>query len=327
VRRLAELLLRSGPRDAAAPAPAAGAPMRPADARRILDPSIVSRLGPLDLRARLVVEGFISGLHKSPFHGFSVEFVEHRPYMPGDPLRSVDWKVYAKSDRFYVKQYEDETNLRAYLVLDHSASMGYRSDAAPVSKLEYARTLVAALAYLLLSQQDAVGLLAFAESVGRYVPPRATRSHLQALLRELAPLAPGGRTALGATLHDLAERVRRRGLVILFSDLMAPPEEVLSGLKHFRHRGHEVIVFHLLDPQEWSFRFREAATFVDSETAEEVALEPWQVQARYQEALREWVGRYQRECGQQRIDYVRLTTDQPYDAALLRYLEKRRRLH
>jgi uncharacterized protein (DUF58 family) len=254
--------------------------------------------------------------------------VEHRPYLPGDPLRSVDWKVYAKSDRFYVKQYEDETNLRAYLVLDHSASMGYRSEAAPVTKLEYARTLAAALAYLLLGQQDAVGLLAFADKgIERFVPPRATRSHLQALLRELAPLDPSGGTSLGVTLHDLAERARRRGLVMLFSDLMATPEDVLSGLKHFRHRGHEVIVFHILDPEEWSFRFREAATFVDSETQEEVVLEPWQVQARYKEALRAWVSRYQRECGQRRIDYVRLTTDEPYDTALLRYLEKRRRLH
>ena len=296
-------------------------------ARRYLDPAVVSTLSSLDLKARLVVEGFISGLHKSPYHGFSVEFVEHRPYMPGDPLRNVDWKVYAKSDRFYVKQYEDETNLRAYLVLDRSASMGYRSAEAKVSKLEYAQMLAAAIAYLLLGQQDAAGFLSFAESVDGFVPPRATKGHLETILREIDRAKPGGRTALGATLHDLAERMKRRGLVILFSDLMADPAEVLSGLKHFRHGRHEVIVFHVLDPAEWAFGFRESATFVDLETGEEIALEPWQVQARYRDALREWVGRYQRECGQQRMDYVRLLTDVPYDVALLRYLEKRRRLY
>jgi len=298
----------------------------PSLSRRYLDPGVVSRLGSLDLRARLVVEGFISGLHKSPFHGFSVEFVEHRPYMPGDPLRNVDWKVYAKSDRFYVKQYEDETNLRAYLLLDHSASMGFRSKEASVSKFEYARTLAAALAYLLLGQQDAVGLLTFADTVGAFVPPRGTRSHLEALLREIDRVRPTGKTALGATLHALAERARRRGLVVLFSDLMADPSEVLSGIRHFRHRRHEVILFHLLDPAEWSFDFKDASTFVDVETGEEVSLEPWQFHTTYRKAVRSWSERYQRECGEQHVDYVRLTTDLPYDVALLRYLEKRRRL-
>jgi len=295
--------------------------------RRYLDPAVVSRLSTLDLKARLVVEGFISGLHKSPFHGFSVEFVEHRPYMPGDPLRNVDWKVYAKSDRFYVKQYEDETNLRAHLILDHSASMAFRSPTAALSKFEYSQMLAAALAYLLLGQQDAVGLLTFAETIDTYVPPRGTSGHLQTLLREIDRARPAGKTALGATLHSLAERVKRRGLVCLFSDLMADAGEVLSGLKHFRHRNHEVIVFHVLDPAEWAFDFREPATFVDSETGEEVALEPWQFQSSYRRELAAWVERYQRECGQQQVDYVRLLTDTPFDVALLRYLEKRRRLH
>ena len=299
----------------------------PSLSRRYLDPGIVSRLGSLDLKARLVVEGFISGLHKSPFHGFSVEFVEHRPYMPGDPLRNVDWKVYAKSDRFYVKQYEDETNLRAYLLLDHSASMGFRSKDATVSKFEYAQTLAAALSYLLLGQQDAVGLLPFAGEVGAFVPPRGTRSHLEVLLREIDTLRPAGKTALGPTLHSLAERARRRGLVVLFSDLMADPTDVLGGIRHFRHRRHEVIVFHLLDPAEWSFDFKDASTFVDVETGEEVSLEPWQFHTTYRKAVRSWSERYQRECGEQQVDYVRLTTDTPYDVALLRYLEKRRRLY
>lgn len=295
--------------------------------RRFLDPQVVSRLGRLDLKARLMVEGFISGLHKSPFHGFSVEFVEHRQYMPGDPLRSVDWKVYAKSDRFYVKQYEDETNLRAHLVIDHSASMAWASRPGAVTKLEYARSLAAALTYLMLHQQDAVGLLTFAEKIETFVPARARRSHLEVVLRELARIAPGGRTALAESLHHLAERVRRRGLIILFSDLMAPPDQVLSGLAHFRHLQHEVLVFHVLDPAERSFDFAEPATFVDQETGEEVALEPWEVQGTYRSRMDAWLDRYRRECRRSQIDYVPLDTSTPYDQALFAYLEKRRRLH
>jgi uncharacterized protein (DUF58 family) len=295
--------------------------------RRVLDPQVVSRLGRLDLKARLVVEGFISGLHKSPFHGFSVEFIEHRQYMPGDPLKSVDWKVYAKSDRFYVKQYEDETNLRAHLVVDHSASMAWASRPGAVTKLEYARALAAALAYLMLHQQDAVGLLTFAEKIETFVPARARRSHLDVILRELDRMVPGGKTALGESLHHLAERVRMRGLVILFSDLMAPPESVLSGLAHFRHRHNEVLVFHILDPAERAFDFSEPATFVDQETGEEVALEPWEVRGNYKERMAAWLERYRSECRRTQIDYVPLDTSTPYDEALFAYLEKRRRLH
>jgi len=296
-------------------------------ARGGLDPRLVSRLGRLDLVARLVVEGFISGLHKSPFHGFSVEFVEHRQYMPGDPLRSVDWKVLAKSDRVYVKQYEDETNLRAHLVVDHSASMDWSSTPGGVTKLEYARTLAAALAYLMLGQQDAVGLLTFAEKIGTYIPARARRSHLDVLLTELDRLKPGGKTALADSLHHLAERIRQRGLVILFSDLMAPPDAVLKGLAHFRHRRHEVIVFHVLDPAERAFDFSEPGTFIDRETGEEVALEPWEVRGSYREKVGAWIERYRSECRRALVDYVPLDTATPYDQALFAYLEKRRRLH
>jgi uncharacterized protein (DUF58 family) len=302
--------------------------MAPASlSRRFLDPQMVSRLGRLDLKARLMVEGFISGLHKSPFHGFSVEFVEHRQYMPGDSLRSVDWKVYARSDRFYVKQFEDESNLRAHLVVDHSASMAWASRPGAVTKLEYARSLAAALTYLMLHQQDAVCLLTFAEKIESFIPARARRSHLEVVLRELDRMAPGGRTALAESLHHLAERIRRRGLVILFSDLMASPDAVLSGLAHFRHRQHEVLVFHILDPAERTFDFGEPATFVDQETGEEVALEPWEVQGTYRKRMDAWLDRYRMECRRAQIDYVALDTSTPYDQALFAYLEKRRRLH
>lgn len=305
-------------------APAHGDPTR--GARQALDPAIVARLAHLDVRARLVVEGFIAGMHRSPFHGFSVEFAEHRPYMPGDPLKNLDWKVWARSDRFLVKQYTEETNLRCHLLLDLSGSMGFKSARASMSKLEYARSLSAALAYLMLQQQDAVGALLFAERPLRYVPARAVRSHLDVILKALGALEPQGRTRLGPVLHELAERVKRRGLVILFSDLMDHPDEVLKGLQHFRHRHHEVIVFHILDPNEIEFPYTDTATFVDLETGDRLTTEPWEIARRYREKLEAWTGHYRRQCREQRIDYVPIDTRTPFDQALLKYLEKRVRL-
>ncbi|MCC6649554.1 MAG: DUF58 domain-containing protein [Candidatus Eisenbacteria bacterium] len=294
-----------------------------AEAKRYLDPAVVARLSHLDVRARLVVEGFISGMHRSPFHGFSVEFAEHRPYMPGDPLKNLDWKVLAKSDRYLVKQYTEETNLRCHLLLDLSGSMGFQSPRASLSKLEYGRSLAAALAYLMLRQQDAVGAMMFADAPLQYVPARSVRSHLDVLLATLSTGAPQGRTRLGPALHELAERIKRRGLVVLISDLMDKPEEVLSGLQHFRHRHHEVIVFHVLDPDELEFPYHDTATFVDMESGERVTTEPWEIGARYRERLEAWQARYRRACREQRVDYVPLDTRTPFDRALLAYLEKR----
>lgn len=298
----------------------------PADARRWLDPAVVARLAHLDVRARLVVEGFVAGMHRSPFHGFSVEFAEHRPYMPGDPLKNLDWKVWARSDRYLIKQYTEETNLRAHLLLDLSGSMGFASPRASVSKLEYARSLAAALAYLMLGQQDAVGALTFADTALQYVPARATRSHLDVLLKTLGGGQPQGRTRLGPALHELAERIKRRGLVVLLSDLMDKPEEVLNGLQHFRHRHHEVIVFHVLDPDEIEFPYSDTSTFVDMETGTRLTTEPWEIARRYREKLEAWRAHYARTCRENRVDYVPLDTRTPYDRALLAYLEKRARL-
>ncbi len=297
-----------------------------ADARRYLDPAVVARLSHLDVRARLVVEGFVAGMHRSPFHGFSVEFAEHRPYMPGDPLKNLDWKVWARSDRYLIKQYTEETNLRAHLLLDLSGSMGFASPRASVSKLEYARSLAAALAYLMLGQQDAVGALTFADAALQYVPARATRSHLDVLLKTLGGGQPQGRTKLGPALHELAERIKRRGLVVLLSDLMDRPEEVLNGLQHFRHRHHEVIVFHVLDPDEIEFPYTDTSTFVDLETGQRITTEPWEIAKRYREKLDAWRSHYARTCREQRVDYVPLDTRTPFDRALLAYLEKRARL-
>ncbi len=293
------------------------------EGRSYLDPSVVARLSHLDVRARLVVEGFIAGMHRSPFHGFSVEFAEHRPYMPGDPLKNLDWKVLAKSDRYLVKQYTEETNLRAHLLLDLSGSMGFRSERASLSKLEYARSLAAALAYLMLGQQDAVGVMLFGDHPQSYVPPRSVRSHLDVVLKTLAQGAAGGPTKLGPALHELAERIKSRGLIVLFSDLHDTPAEVLSGLQHFRHRNHEVIVFHILDPDEIEFPYTDASTFVDMETGAQLTTEPWEIAPRYREQLEAWRSKYSRSCREQRIDYVPLDTRTPFDRALLAYLEKR----
>lgn len=292
-----------------------------------LDPLLVSKLQRLDLVARLVVEGFLTGLHRSPYHGFSVEFAEHRPYMPGDPLRFVDWKVYGKRDRYYVKKYEEETNLRSHLVLDASASMGFKSDRAVFSKFDYAVHLAAALTYLMLHQQDSVGLLTFADRILSLIPPRSAPSHLRVLLRELDHSEVQGTTEIGNSLSRLAERVRRRGLIVLFSDLMDDPATVLTGLKHFRHRKHEVIVFHILDPAEADFPYKEEAVFVDMETSERLTTIPWEITEEYQSRMKEWQNTIKRTCAEHHIDYVELQTSTSFDRALLSYLEKRKKLH
>ena len=294
--------------------------------QRFLDPAVVARLGHLDVRARAVVEGFISGMHRSPFHGFSVEFAEHRPYLPGDPLKNIDWKVWGRSDRYLVKQYTEETNLRCHLLIDLSGSMAFRSSRAAMSKIEYAQSISAALAYLMIHQQDAVGALLFADHPVAYVPPRAVRSHLDVLLKTFGAHAPAGKTRLGPALHELAERIKRRGLVILCSDLMDKPEEVLSGLQHFRHRGHEVVVLHILDPDEIEFPYTDTATFVDMESGERLTTEPWEIARRYREKLEAWTDFYRRNCRERLIDYVQIDTRTPFDRALLAYLEKRARL-
>jgi len=319
-------MTRSMPRAGSGTQPDRGIARGSGEGRAYLDPAVVARLSHLDVRARLVVEGFISGLHRSPFHGFSVEFAEHRPYMPGDPLKNLDWKVWARSDRYLVKQYTEETNLRCHLLVDLSGSMGFRSERAVMSKLEYAQSLSAALAYLMLHQQDAVGAMLFAERPVSFVPARAVRSHFDVLMKTFGGAAPQGRTRLGPALHELAERIKRRGLVVLCSDLMDKPSEILSGLQHFRHRHHEVIVFHILDPDETEFPYTDTSTFVDMESGERLTTEPWEIAKRYRERLEAWSDHYRRACRERLVDYVRLDTRTPFDRALLAYLEKRARL-
>lgn len=291
---------------------------------RLLDPHFVSKLARLDLTARLVVEGFLTGLHRSPYHGFSVEFAEHRQYMPGDPLRHLDWKVLAKSDRKYIKQYEEETNLRAMLLVDTSASMGYGSHG--ITKLDYSRQLGAALAYLMLRQNDAVGMFAFASGQGEQIPPRSTMGHMRPLLLLLERLTPGGTTNFAASLHSLAERMTQRGLVVILSDLLDEPDRIEQAIHHFRHRKHEVLVFHVLDPQEVSFNFEREAVYVDMESGERVTTRPQELRSDYRARVGEWRDRIRQYCIEKNAGYVPLTTDQPYDRALLEYLSKRARL-
>jgi uncharacterized protein (DUF58 family) len=279
----------------------------------------------MELRARLVVEGFITGLHKSPYHGFSVEFAEHRQYMPGDEIRRIDWKVLGRTDRYYIKQFEEETNLKSYLVLDTSRSMHFQSEG-NITKLQYASYLAAALAYLMMRQQDAVGLLTYDEVLQKYLPPHSTKVYLQSILRELEQLQAANATGTGRALNMAAERLNRRGLVMIFSDLFDDPDEVIGALKHFRYNQHEVILFHILDPRERSFDFGRDAIFRDLETSEELMTQPYQIQRSYQEAMRDFIARYKKVCREQRIDYVLLDTATPFDKALFEYLNKRRKI-
>jgi len=293
-------------------------------AAKYLDPAILSRLEGLALRARLVVEGYVSGVHRSPFHGFSIEFAEHREYTPGDDLRYLDWKVLARSDRYCLKQFEEETNLVCNLLLDTSQSMTYQSRQAPMSKLEYAKCAAASLAYLVLHQQDSVGLVTFDREVRALVRPSSNPSHLKELLHVME-CAPGGRkTAAGPIFHDLAERFKKRGIVIIFSDLLDNVDSILAGLKHFRHRRHEVVLFHVLDPAEVDFPFDQMMLFRGLEGLPELLAEPRALRRAYLDEFQKFTHRLKQGCRQQRIDYVLVRTDQSLEVVLSSYLASRR---
>jgi uncharacterized protein (DUF58 family) len=290
---------------------------------RYLDPAVIARLGSLDLKARAIVEGFLSGLHRSPFKGFSVEFAEYRQYFPGDDLSTLDWKVYAKTDRHFVKKYEEETNLDCHILLDVSASMGYASRG--LTKLEYGSYLAAALSYLMNRQRDAVGLIAFDDRIRQMLPASARPGHLTSILVTLERLELGAQTDVAKPLRDLAEAIHKRGLVVLISDLLDDIDRVIDGLKHFRYRGTEVIVFHVLDPAELAFPFEKAARFRDMETKDEVLAVPGDVRKQYLEAVNDLIDRYKRELRASGIDYTLLDTSVPLENGLMSYLFTRKR--
>ncbi len=292
---------------------------------RFLDPAALARVKNLSLVARGVVEGFISGLHSSPYKGFSVEFAEHRKYTAGDNPRHLDWRILGRTDRLYIKQYEDETNLRVQILLDMSGSMGFGVPPA-LTKFEYASYLTAVLTYLMMRQQDAVGLTAFDTEVRLEMPARSSPRHFDEMMNHLEAIRTGRTTNLGATLHRLADRFKRRCLIVLVSDLYDDPEAVDRALHHFHHKRHEVIVFQVLDHTEIEFPFRETASFVDMETGERLQVDPAYARADYRRQVEEFLDRYRRICADCQFDYVLADTSVPFDYMLSRYLEKRGRL-
>jgi uncharacterized protein (DUF58 family) len=291
---------------------------------RFLDPAVIARLGTLELKARTIVEGFLSGLHRSPFKGFSVEFAEYRQYLPGDDLSSIDWKVYARSDRYYVKKFEEETNLDCYILLDLSKSMGYGRSEGP-TKLAYAQMLAASLAYLMNRQRDAVSLTTFDESIITMLPPSARPGHLRALLVTLDRAQLGTRTDVSKPLHTLADMIAKRGMVVLISDLLDDHERVADGLRHFRFRGTDVVVFHVMDPDELTFPFERASKFRDIEAGDELMAVPSLVRGSYLEELERVLDFYRRELGSIGIDYRLVSTSEPLEFALMSYLSNRSR--
>ena len=294
-----------------------------ARARQFLDPAVIARLGTLELKAKTIVEGFLSGLHRSPFKGFSVEFAEYRQYIHGDDLSTIDWKVFARSDRYYVKKFEEETNLDCHLLVDVSGSMGYGSRG--MTKFEYAACLAASLGYLMNRQRDAVGLMAFDDRIVSALPARTRPGHLRNLLVTLDRLTLGRQTNVSKPLHQLAESLTKRGMVVLISDLLDDPEAVVRGLKHFQYRGSDVLVFHVLDPDELEFPFDRATRFEDLETDEEVMAVPGVVRAHYLKEIGALIERYRRELGGAGIDYHLVNTKEPLELALLKYLSTRAR--
>jgi uncharacterized protein (DUF58 family) len=288
-----------------------------------LDPRVLNKVGRLELRARLVVEGFVTGMHKSPHRGFSVEFAQHREYVQGDDLRHLDWKIFGKADRFVIKQYEEETNLRAHLFLDQSESMNYAHDGG-MSKFDYAATACASLAYLIQQQADAVGLTLFDDKVARQVPPSNTRAGLGNLFAALEQAkVRQQQTKVGAVLHELAGQLKQRGMVLVFSDLFDQPEQVLKGLREIAGRGHDIVVFHVLDRDEVDFPFERMTLFQGLERLPELLCDPKSLRDAYLAEIEGFAAAIRKGCLAQRIDYVRIVDHQPLDVVLTSYLSAR----
>ncbi len=289
---------------------------------KYLDPEALTRLKNLSLAARLVVEGYFAGMHKSPHRGFSVEFAEHREYTPGVDPRHIDWRVFGRRDKLYVKQYEEETSLRCYLLLDRSASMDYKSTG-PLTKLEYSSFLAASLAYLMAMQHDAVGLITHDTGVRAHIPPRQGTGHLRVLMEQLEENAAGGETNLSTTFHQLAETIKRRALVVVLSDLFDDADQLVEALKHFRHKKHEVVVFQVLDPAELTFPFDDITSIEDLETRREIVSDPRAFRKAYLEGLTTHMDAIRAGCEEAQIDYVQAQTDSRFDTFLGSYLAKR----
>ncbi len=292
---------------------------------RFIDPKTLTRIASLELIARTVVDGFISGLHRSPHLGFSVNFAEYRAYRPGDDIRKIDWKVYGRTDRFFVKEYEGETNTSIHLILDCSRSMAYGSQG--IRKLEYGQFLAASLGYFAFQQRDAVGFVSYDEDVIDYVPARGSIGHLNTVLHAIERAHPGEKTDFVKPLVSVSSRLRRRGIVVVISDLYDEPANVMDGLRHLAFRGNDVIVFQVLDPAELRFDFPNAAQFVDMETRAEMHVIPDYVRAGYRQVLNKQIAEYEKECLKDRMDFLLIDTSQPLDSALFSYLVRREQLY
>jgi uncharacterized protein (DUF58 family) len=290
-----------------------------------IDPATLMRIKNLEVRAKVVVDGFLSGLHRSPYHGFSVEFTEYRQYTPGDDLRFLDWRLFARSDRYYLKRFEDETNLRCYLLVDLSQSMAFRSEPREYDKAEYAKTVAATIAYFLTLQRDAVGLITFDQSIRDYLPARFRSGHMHRLMMCLEKAPAGTATDLGLPLEQIARTARKRGLVVLISDLLAPIDLLQTKLGYLRSQGHEVVVIRTLDPAEVTFQFQEESLFFDMESGRELYIDPAAVRESYQQKFTAHVQELKRICNSLGMDYYELTTDQSLDHALFDLLNARMR--
>ena len=289
--------------------------------KEYMDVSTINKIDNLFLRAKLVVEGFIIGMHKSPYHGFSVEFSEHRPYGYGDEIKYIDWKLWGKTDRFYIKQFEEETNLKCHVILDKSSSMSYGSHS--INKFEYSKCLSASLIYLMIKQQDAVGLTTFDDKLNITIPPKSKVSHLNLLLQTMHNSETGGETDISLLLHSLAESIHKRGLIILISDLIDNEKDIIKGLRHFRHKGHEVILFHIMDPKESNLDYDENINFIDLENQKELKIDARQIKSQYNKAFKNFCDYYKNECVKNNIDYIPINTMDSLDGSLMQYLIKR----
>lgn len=295
-----------------------------ADSRRFLTPEMLKKVAHLGIRSRTVVEGSVTGAHRSPFKGFSTEFADHREYVKGDDLRHLDWRVYARSERHYIKQYEENTNLRAYVLIDCSGSMAYTSNS--TNKYHYACEVAAGLCYLIIKQQDSAGMAIFDEKIRNYFPPRSTVSHLRSMLDALGLVNPTAATDTGIALHGMAEMLKRRGLIVVISDLLDEPEHVIKGLAHFKQKRHDVIVLHVLDDCELNFPFEKVGEFLDMETGERIRVAPKEIKEEYAREITGFLETYKRACFENNIDYVTVNTKTPADVFLSAYLTRRAKL-
>ncbi len=283
-----------------------------------------SKLDKFQLKARLIVEGFIIGLHKSPYHGFSVEFSEHRQYNHGDSIRNIDWKVFAKTEKYYIRRFEEETNLRTYILLDHSKSMDYSSG--KISKLDYARTFAAALTYLMLKQQDAVGLITYNDQITNTIRPKSRKNYLTFIHQHLYNLEAAETTSTASALGNVAGQIKKRSLIVIISDFLDDSDEIVRSLKYFHHMKHEVILFHIQDYDELNFPFKKETEFQDMETGEKIIMNPWQFRKEYKQALQDHSTKIKNACYDLGIEYNPINTDTSYEENFMLYLRKRSKL-